>query len=1088
MRAGAVVLVSLAFALSAPAASTDLIQNGSFEQNGGANSNLLPGWTTVDEAGGSGAWLAQTGTTDPITPDFAICASDVEPPPAGNFAAMTTQGLAGAHILFQDVAIPAGSSPVLSFKFFIRSASDFFTPDSLSHHVSPNQQFRVDVIDPAADLFTLDVLQNVLVVGVGNRRTFGYDLQTATLAGFGGRTVRLRFLEVDNQGCFNAGVDDVRLETAGTNPAPAIIRFTVDPSRVPFAGTSTLTWITGNATSVEIDNGVGPVPLNGSRAVSLQSDTEFTLTATGPAGTAQRRATIQVNQPGPSVRFSASPSFIQPGQTSTLTWSTTDAADVSIDNGVGSVATSGALNVTPSKTTEYVLSATGSGVTSTARATIFVDPGDVPIVSVTGYPSGIVQVAGGAGVAVDQFTLTNLGRVATTITLGQHGDFFTQSPESFPLAAGATQVVTITMNAQTVGKYEGASLPSGAGVPADLAIPVRLFVATAPTGSVTPTTAVARTEVSAPANENPSGSVSFTNSGTGTLEGIAVSDAAWLIPQSDVVIIGPGETKPVTFTTNRALRPDASSSGGAATATLTLVYVDIAGTSAGRPVAQGDGSTSSTISVTIVDVVKPGATPGAPPPLSPGEVAFFVPGLVQLPRSAGDLFVSVLGSSIADLKLYLAAPGKSPVFGSLDQLAPNAALALPSVLKNVFASSAPAGTVQARSASLLRVLLSALQTNTSGSLGSFITALPTFRSDRSAAPTEIVYLTGVEKSTSLTTNVFLQEVAGLPATAKIEFLDASGNIVSTRESESIDAFSLVSLPDVVPATAVSARVTNTSGNAARLVAYAHVVDASTQDTWIVDSQLLTPAATEQIVAVAPSPVRTGTTTNTVYIMNPDAEPLEITIDNRFNPVRRRAARPSAGPAFTSSVTIAPRQTVQLPIGFASGYLRVSGPRPFALTARSMSAVPGRAGVFGSALPVFASSAALTVGQSRRFGGVDDASKPTILASTPVTYRSNLGLIESAGQATVVRLTLRYTFSAGAKVTAQGLSNLTVTVPANRLIMLNEIAGTVIGKSRDAYGDLRNMQIDVEVLSGAGRISPFVQTIDNGSEDSAIRTQ
>ncbi|MGZ4778069.1 MAG: hypothetical protein ACXV5L_02665, partial [Thermoanaerobaculia bacterium] len=687
MRAGAIVLVLLAFPIVAIAASTDLIQNGSFETNGGANSNVLPGWSLVDEVDGSGTWLTQTGTSDPVTPDFAICLADVVPPPDGMFAAMTTQGAKGSHVMYQDVTIPAGSTPVLTFQFFIHSASSFSAPDSLSYQTDPNQQFRVDIIDPASNPFTLNVLQRVLLVGPGNPRTFGYETQTATLAGFGGRTVRLRFAEADNQGCFNAGIDNVRMDPQGSNPAPAIISFTVDPQIVPFAGTSTLTWSTQNATAVEIDNGIGSVPLSGSRDVSLQSDTTYTLTATGPGGSVHRTVFISVNSPGPQISFGADPSFVEKGQPATLTWTTTDATDVSIDNGVGSVGTSGSLVVTPSATTEYTLTATGGGITNTARATVFVDPGDVPIVSVTSFPNGIVQIAGAPGGALDQFALTNLGKVATSITLGQSGTFFTQSPAAFSLAAGATQVVTITTTTQPAGKYEGASLPSGAGVPSDLTIPIRLFVATAPTGTVAPTTAVARTEIAAPANENPSGSVTFTNSGTGTLQGIAISDAAWLIPQTDVVTIGPGETKAVAFTTNRALRPDAASLAGAATATLSVVYADSSISAARLPVALATGATK-TISVTIVDVVKPRATPGAPPPLSPGEIAFFVPGLFQRTGSSGDLFVSVTGNSISDLKLYFAAPGMSPLLGPLDQLAPNAGLSLPSVLQSVFASTA----------------------------------------------------------------------------------------------------------------------------------------------------------------------------------------------------------------------------------------------------------------------------------------------------------------------------------------------------------------------------------------------------------------
>ena len=52
-------------------------------------------------------------------------------------------------------------------------------------------------------------------------------------------------------------------------------------------------------------------------------------------------------------------------------------------------------------------------------------------------------------------------------------------------------------------------------------------------------------------------------------------------------------------------------------------------------------------------------------------------------------------------------------------------------------------------------------------------------------------------------------------------------------------------------------------------------------------------------------------------------------------------------------------------------------------------------------------------------------------------------------------------------------------------MVNEISRAVIGASRDGFGDLHNMQLDVEVISG-GRISPFLQTVDTGSTDFAIR--
>lgn len=82
----------------------------------------------------------------------------------------------------------------------------------------------------------------------------------------------------------------------------------------------------------------------------------------------------------PTAELTASPSVISAGDQVTLEWKTTDATDVSIDNGVGSVPTSGVKTVTPSQTTTYNLTATGPGGTANATATVTVNP--PPAVSV----------------------------------------------------------------------------------------------------------------------------------------------------------------------------------------------------------------------------------------------------------------------------------------------------------------------------------------------------------------------------------------------------------------------------------------------------------------------------------------------------------------------------------------------------------------------------------------------------------------------------------------------------------------------------------------------------------------------------------
>ena len=74
----------------------------------------------------------------------------------------------------------------------------------------------------------------------------------------------------------------------------------------------------------------------------------------------------------PTATLSANPSTIERGQSSTLSWTTTGATSVSIDQGIGDVSTSGSRTVSPSSSTTYTLSAKGEGGTTTATARITV--------------------------------------------------------------------------------------------------------------------------------------------------------------------------------------------------------------------------------------------------------------------------------------------------------------------------------------------------------------------------------------------------------------------------------------------------------------------------------------------------------------------------------------------------------------------------------------------------------------------------------------------------------------------------------------------------------------------------------------------
>ncbi len=81
----------------------------------------------------------------------------------------------------------------------------------------------------------------------------------------------------------------------------------------------------------------------------------------------------------PTASLSANPNTINPGQSTTLTWQTTNATDVSID-GIGSVEASGTRQVTPADSITYHLVAKGAGGTqdATARVTVNAPPPPPP--------------------------------------------------------------------------------------------------------------------------------------------------------------------------------------------------------------------------------------------------------------------------------------------------------------------------------------------------------------------------------------------------------------------------------------------------------------------------------------------------------------------------------------------------------------------------------------------------------------------------------------------------------------------------------------------------------------------------------------
>lgn len=82
--------------------------------------------------------------------------------------------------------------------------------------------------------------------------------------------------------------------------APAISQFSAEPTSIQRGQSATLRWeVTGNVTSVSIDNAIGTVQNTGNRRVFPSDSTTYTLTATGPGGSTTASATVSVTTPPP---------------------------------------------------------------------------------------------------------------------------------------------------------------------------------------------------------------------------------------------------------------------------------------------------------------------------------------------------------------------------------------------------------------------------------------------------------------------------------------------------------------------------------------------------------------------------------------------------------------------------------------------------------------------------------------------------------------------------------------------------------------------------------------------------------------------
>jgi hypothetical protein len=179
-------------------------------------------------------------------------------------------------------------------------------------------------------------------------------------------------------GC--AGVSNTPHPVPPSGNAPTISSFGANPSTITSGSSATLSWSTSGATAISISPGnfTSSQP-SGSTSVSPTTTTTYTLTATNAAGSSTQQITITVNSSSskPTINsFSANPTTISSGSSSTLSWSATGATSIALTPGTfTSSNASGSTSVSPTATTTYTLTATNSSGSTTAAAQVTVSSG-----------------------------------------------------------------------------------------------------------------------------------------------------------------------------------------------------------------------------------------------------------------------------------------------------------------------------------------------------------------------------------------------------------------------------------------------------------------------------------------------------------------------------------------------------------------------------------------------------------------------------------------------------------------------------------------------------------------------------------------
>jgi len=216
------------------------------------------------------------------------------------------------------------------------------------------------------------------------------------------------------------------------------------------------------------------------RSLLLRGALSACLLALGACGGGSGSSTPAT--PAPTVSVVASPTSINSGASSTLTWSSTDASSCTASGGwSGTKAASGVLAVMPSATASYSLSCTGAGGSAQASATVTVSAAP-PTLTLSASPA---SVASGSSSTLTWASTNTTACTASGSWTGTQPTSGTSSTGA--LSAGASYTLTCTGAGGSVNKTANVTIQtSGAPTATSASTLGPLAVQTYTSGIVVP--------------------------------------------------------------------------------------------------------------------------------------------------------------------------------------------------------------------------------------------------------------------------------------------------------------------------------------------------------------------------------------------------------------------------------------------------------------------------------------------------------------------------------------------------------------------------------------------------------------------------